>query len=79
MDFPTVQVNENALLRTHSGHYPRRSEPVLGFDARQRLDLAATDDVKDESATWIGSFRQRVGHAAAGSILHLWPEPAGPV
>jgi hypothetical protein len=31
-----------------------RTQPLLGFDARQRKDLAATDDVKDERYTWIG-------------------------
>lgn len=36
-----------------------RTQPVFGFKARKRIDLAATYDVTDAAGTPIGSFRKK--------------------
>jgi len=48
-----------------------RTQPVFGFKARQRMDLAATYDVTDESGTPIGSFRKEFGKSLLRSTWQL--------
>jgi uncharacterized protein YxjI len=48
-----------------------RTQPVFGFKARQRLDLGATYDVTDESATPIGSFRKEFAKSLLRSTWEL--------
>lgn len=48
-----------------------RTQPVFGFKARQRMDLAATYDVTDESGTPIGSFRKEFAKSLLRSTWQL--------
>jgi uncharacterized protein YxjI len=48
-----------------------RTQPVFGFKARKRLDLAATYDVTDASGTPIGSFRKEFGKSLLRSTWQL--------
>jgi len=48
-----------------------RTQPVFGFKARQRMDLAATYDVTDASGTPIGSFRKEFGKSLLRSTWQL--------
>jgi uncharacterized protein YxjI len=45
--------------------------PVLGFRARQVMDLGATYDVTDASGAPIGSFRKDFGRSLLRSTWHL--------
>jgi uncharacterized protein YxjI len=55
--------------------------PVLGFKARQVLDLGATYDVFDAAGTPIGLFRKKFGASLLRSTWVLeqpgWPEMVG--
>ncbi|MBL0886645.1 LURP-one-related/scramblase family protein [Myceligenerans indicum] len=48
-----------------------KSVPVLGFKARQVMDLGATYDVTDESGSPIGLFRKDFGKSLLRSTWHL--------
>lgn len=48
-----------------------RSVPVLGFKARQVMDLGATYDVTDASGAPIGLFRKNFGKSFLRSTWHL--------
>jgi len=48
-----------------------RTEPVFGFKARQRMDLAATYDVTDAQGASIGEFRKDFGKSLLRSTWHL--------
>ncbi|HEV6954074.1 MAG TPA: hypothetical protein VKY86_12595 [Promicromonospora sp.] len=48
-----------------------RREPVLGFKARQIMDLGATYDVVDAAGTPIGSFRKDFARSLLRSTWHL--------
>jgi len=48
-----------------------RTQPVFGFKARQRMDLAATYDVTDATGTPIGSFRKEFGKSLLRSTWQL--------
>jgi uncharacterized protein YxjI len=48
-----------------------RTQPVFGFKARKRLDLAATYDVTDASGTPIGSFRKEFAKSLLRSSWEL--------
>ncbi len=48
-----------------------RTQPVFGFRARQRMDLAATYDVTDASGTPIGSFRKEFAKSLLRSTWQL--------
>jgi hypothetical protein len=48
-----------------------RRTPVFSFKARQRLDLNAAYDVKDETGTSIGMFRKDFGKSLLRSTWHL--------
>jgi uncharacterized protein YxjI len=48
-----------------------RTQPVFGFKARKRLDLAATYDVTDAQGTPIGEFRKDFGKSLLRSTWHL--------
>lgn len=53
----------------------RKQQPLLGFKARQVLDLGATYDVTDAAGTPIGSFRKDFAQSLLRSTWHL--EQAG--
>jgi uncharacterized protein YxjI len=48
-----------------------RTQPVFGFKARKRLDLAATYDVTDAGGTPIGTFRKEFGKSLLRSTWQL--------
>ena len=48
-----------------------RTQPVFGFKARKRMDLAATYDVTDAAGTPIGEFRKDFGKSLLRSTWHL--------
>jgi len=48
-----------------------RTQPVFGFKARQRMDLAATYDVTDASGMPIGSFRKEFAKSLLRSTWRL--------
>ena len=48
-----------------------RTQPVFGFKARQRMDLAATYDITDASGTPIGSFRKEFAKSLLRSTWQL--------
>jgi uncharacterized protein YxjI len=48
-----------------------RTQPVFGFKARKRMDLAATYDVTDAQGTPIGEFRKDFGKSLLRSTWHL--------
>jgi uncharacterized protein YxjI len=48
-----------------------RTQPVFGFKARKRLDLAATYDVTDAGGAPIGSFRKEFGKSLLRSTWQL--------
>jgi uncharacterized protein YxjI len=48
-----------------------RTQPVFGFKARKRLDLAATYDVTDASGTPIGGFRKEFRESLLRSTWRL--------
>ncbi len=48
-----------------------RTQPVFGFKARKRIDLAATYDVTDASGTPIGSFRKEFAKSLLRSSWEL--------
>jgi uncharacterized protein YxjI len=48
-----------------------KSEPVLGFRARQVIDLGATYDVVDAQGAPIGLFRKEFGASLLRSTWHL--------
>ncbi len=48
-----------------------KSTPVLGFKARQVMDLGATYDVTDAAGTPIGSFRKNFRASLLRSTWHL--------
>jgi len=48
-----------------------RTQPVFGFKARKRLDLAATYGVTDASGAPIGSFRKAFRESLLRSTWHL--------
>lgn len=48
-----------------------RTQPVFGFKARQRMDLAATYDVTDATGTPIGSFRKEFAKSLLRSTWQL--------
>ena len=48
-----------------------RTQPLFGFKARQRMDLAATYDVTDASGTPIGSFRKDFAKSLLRSTWQL--------
>ncbi|NMM24439.1 MAG: hypothetical protein HHJ11_13280 [Phycicoccus sp.] len=48
-----------------------RTQPVFGFKARQRMDLAATYDVTDATGTPIGSFRKEFKKSLLRSTWQL--------
>ena len=48
-----------------------RTQPVFGFKARQRMDLAATYDVTDASGRPIGSFRKEFAKSLLRSTWQL--------
>jgi uncharacterized protein YxjI len=49
----------------------KRTRPVFGFKARQRLDLGATYDVTDANGQPIGWFRKDFGKSFLRSTWHL--------
>ena len=49
----------------------KRTQPVFGFKARQRLDLGATYDVTDANGQPIGWFRKDFGKSFLRSTWHL--------
>ncbi|MBX7269449.1 hypothetical protein KIF24_27850 [Micromonospora sp. Llam7] len=52
-----------------------KQQPLLGFKARQRLDLGATYDVTDEAGNPIGLFRKDFAQSLLRSTWHV--EQAG--
>ena len=48
-----------------------RTQPVFGFKARQRMDLAATYDVTDAAGMPIGSFRKEFAKSLLRSTWQL--------
>ncbi|MEH0822582.1 MULTISPECIES: hypothetical protein [unclassified Micromonospora] len=52
-----------------------KQQPLLGFKARQRLDLGATYDVTDAAGTPIGQFRKDFAQSLLRSTWHV--EQAG--
>jgi len=48
-----------------------RTQPVFGFKARTRMDLAATYDVTDAAGAAIGEFRKDFGKSLLRSTWHL--------
>ncbi|MEO6472373.1 MAG: hypothetical protein ABIO14_11295 [Aeromicrobium sp.] len=48
-----------------------RTQPVFGFKARKRMDLAATYDVTDADGAAIGWFRKDFGKSLTRSTWHL--------
>lgn len=48
-----------------------RTQPVFGFKARKRIDLAATYDVTDAAGTPIGSFRKEFAKSLLRSSWEL--------
>ncbi len=48
-----------------------KTDPIFGFKARQRMDLAATYDVTDKDGTPIGEFRKDFGKSLLRSTWHL--------
>ena len=48
-----------------------RTQPVFGFKARQRMDLAATYDVTDAAGIPIGSFRKEFAKSLLRSTWQL--------
>lgn len=48
-----------------------RTQPVFGFKARKRMDLAATYDVTDATGAAIGWFRKDFGKSLLRSTWHL--------
>ena len=48
-----------------------RTQPVFGFKARKRMDLAATYDVTDAQGNAIGEFRKDFGKSLLRSSWHL--------
>jgi uncharacterized protein YxjI len=48
-----------------------RTQPVFGFKARRRMDLAATYDVTDSAGASIGWFRKDFGKSLLRSTWHL--------
>lgn len=48
-----------------------RTQPVFGFKARQRMDLAATYDITDAAGTPIGSFRKEFAKSLLRSTWQL--------
>jgi hypothetical protein len=48
-----------------------RTQPVFGFKARQRMDMAATYDVTDASGASIGSFRKDFAKSLLRSTWQL--------
>lgn len=48
-----------------------RSTPVLGFKARQMLDLGATYDITDANGTPIGAFRKNFKESLLRTTWHL--------
>lgn len=48
-----------------------RTQPVFGFKARKRMDLAATYDVTDAQGSPIGWFRKDFGKSLLRSTWHL--------
>ncbi|GGM21714.1 hypothetical protein [Micromonospora yangpuensis] len=48
-----------------------KQQPLLGFKARQRLDLAATYDVTDAAGNPIGLFRKDFGQSLLRSTWHV--------
>lgn len=48
-----------------------RTQPVFGFKARKRMDLAATYDVTDAEGNAIGEFRKDFGKSLLRSTWHL--------
>ncbi len=48
-----------------------RTQPVFGFKARKRMDLAATYDVTDATGTPIGSFRKEFAKSLFRSTWQL--------
>ncbi|MEV6694520.1 hypothetical protein AB0M35_23910 [Micromonospora sp. NPDC051196] len=52
-----------------------KQQPLLGFKARQRLDLAATYDVTDHAGNSIGLFRKDFAQSLLRSTWHV--EQAG--
>ena len=49
----------------------KRTQPVFGFRARQRLDLGATYDITDATGEPIGWFRKDFGKSLLRSTWHL--------
>ncbi|MEV0407401.1 hypothetical protein [Actinoallomurus sp. NPDC050550] len=49
----------------------RKEQPLFGFKARQRLDLAATYDVTDPGGQPIGNFRKDFKASLLASTWHL--------
>ncbi|XVQ10822.1 hypothetical protein ACQP1W_51420 [Spirillospora sp. CA-255316] len=58
---------EQVTLYADSG----KTRPILGFKARQRIDLAATYDVTDEAGRPIGLFRKDFKRSLLSSTWHL--------
>jgi len=48
-----------------------RTQPVFGFKARQRMDIAATYDVTDATGTPIGTFRKEFAKSLLRSTWQL--------
>ncbi|WP_200215590.1 hypothetical protein [Micromonospora coerulea] len=48
-----------------------KQQPLLGFKARQRLDLGATYDVTDHAGNPIGLFRKDFAHSLLRSTWHV--------
>ena len=48
-----------------------RTQPVFGFKARQRMDLAATYDITDANGTAIGTFRKDFARSLLRSTWEL--------
>ncbi|MEU5786113.1 hypothetical protein ABZ754_00095 [Micromonospora purpureochromogenes] len=48
-----------------------KQQPLLGFKARQRLDLGATYDVTDAAGTPIGQFRKDFAQSLLRSTWHV--------
>ncbi len=48
-----------------------RTQPLFGFKARKRLDVAATYDVTDAAGSTIGEFRKDFGKSLLRSTWHL--------
>lgn len=48
-----------------------RTQPVFGFKARTRMDLAATYDVTDAHGAALGEFRKDFGKSLLRSTWHL--------